>query len=826
MAKVCSIIGNVGTFCTGGRGVHGTASDHLAGAPVDGFVDANYHNQVAAEIKAIETALGAGLASIGDVRYRGAYSALTSYALHDMVTYGTGAWISVQSTNMGNMPTINSNYWVPIAGANPSPLTGVGALPPLLSQGSTVQYGTLSLSLPAVTYLSGGFPPYVWSIDTSPGAIATATNASNNGLILDPSTASYLTPTGLLAGTTLNSSTGVISGTLTGSTSGLFMVTATDQIGQQAKWMAYAPVYSNTSIAPCTKWPADNVWNQRVDGLPVDSSSDVYLSANRFRAYTTNGVTWIGLAAPHADFGTMNGIPMTAVSSSSTTTTVNIAPTGYGDESDFGVGATGCTSPPCASAVPLLSTAPVEGFSSPSYTLTTAYSAPLGATALTFTTSQDLTGYYLLCSTCAALAGARAAVLTSSGASVTFDQALLATLPAGSTLYAYVAQDAHVLSLNTATCQEYEMYSAFPYPTGQWTATSSAQFDLTSNTLWPSTYTSADASGLAIGPALVTYADVNPTGPGSASSGAITHALRMTMKSTSQTIYWPATHQAGHAIAQAIPMGARVRLKNTTAINTKIASLAASYPESAVLARALQRYGAIVTDNGQAGYVQGVPDARWIDGNLQNRINASSGTNTPILTVALSADSSGTTFTIPSTSTLSTGYFMVCQYGCSGLTTTDSKALPFGVKITVTDGTHFTTSQTPNATIPSGTTVSFYNPVAATNSTRAFTLLDMEVVDESALMVSATSGATKPVVYSFLPDAVHAQEYSMPLATGGLPPYTCSITSGSLPTGLTLTSSTCTVAGTVASATSATFGVSVTDSNSLNATGSLTLTVE
>ena len=104
-------------------------------------------------------------------------------------------------------------------------------------------------------------------------------------------------------------------------------------------------------------------------------------------------------------------------------------------------------------------------------------------------------------------------------------------------------------------------------------------------------------------------------------------------------------------------------------------------------------------------------------------------------------------------------------------------------------------------------------------------MMDFEIVDESGLMVSSTSGATKPVVFPSLPAAVHAVAYSMPLGSGGLPPYTCTI-GGTLPTGITLTSSTCTIAGTTASTGSFSLGtVSITDSNSLNATGSLSLTV-
>lgn len=57
--KICSITTNTLNVCSGGRAVHGTAVAHSFSANVDGFLDANYFNQSFAEIKAVETFLGA-----------------------------------------------------------------------------------------------------------------------------------------------------------------------------------------------------------------------------------------------------------------------------------------------------------------------------------------------------------------------------------------------------------------------------------------------------------------------------------------------------------------------------------------------------------------------------------------------------------------------------------------------------------------------------------------------------------------------------------------------------------------------------------------------
>ncbi|MEA2221431.1 MAG: hypothetical protein QOJ35_4057, partial [Solirubrobacteraceae bacterium] len=57
------------------------------------------------------------------------------------------------------------------------------------------------------------------------------------------------------------------------------------------------------------------------------------------------------------------------------------------------------------------------------------------------------------------------------------------------------------------------------------------------------------------------------------------------------------------------PMGLRVRLKRAT-------SLAGLGPQARVVARALQRYGAILADNGSPWFLGGAPDRRWDNDDL------------------------------------------------------------------------------------------------------------------------------------------------------------------------------------------------------------------
>lgn len=62
---VCSVTSNTLNVCTGGRGFAGTiAASHVSGATVRGHITAWHHNQVAAEIKAVQSQLGANLANV------------------------------------------------------------------------------------------------------------------------------------------------------------------------------------------------------------------------------------------------------------------------------------------------------------------------------------------------------------------------------------------------------------------------------------------------------------------------------------------------------------------------------------------------------------------------------------------------------------------------------------------------------------------------------------------------------------------------------------------------------------------------------------------
>jgi hypothetical protein len=156
--------------------------------------------------------------------------------------------------------------------------------------------------------------------------------------------------------------------------------------------------------------------------------------------------------------------------------------------------------------------------------------------------------------------------------------------------------------VDPATCTDYELYDAHRNADGSWSAGSGAVFDLRSDALRPSGWTSADAAGLPILAGLARYDE--------AATGTIDHALRITVPKSRDSFVWPARHDAGDSGASLPPMGLRLRLK----AGVDISHLP---PQARAVAQALKTYGAIVADNGSAWYVSGAPDDRWNNDQLQ-----------------------------------------------------------------------------------------------------------------------------------------------------------------------------------------------------------------
>src|ERR1017187_4402649 len=163
--------------------------------------------------------------------------------------------------------------------------------------------------------------------------------------------------------------------------------------------------------------------------------------------------------------------------------------------------------------------------------------------------------------------------------------------------------DRHALAIDTTNCILYELYSAYPQA-ASWIAGSGAIFNLLSNALRPSGWTSTDAAGLPVFPGLVRYDEV--------AAGEIPHAIRFTVPQTQRAFVWPARHYASSLTGtQYPPMGARFRLRAGFDISTFSGA-------NQVILKALKKYGMMLADNGSAWYISGTPDARWDNDDLHN----------------------------------------------------------------------------------------------------------------------------------------------------------------------------------------------------------------
>jgi hypothetical protein len=166
--------------------------------------------------------------------------------------------------------------------------------------------------------------------------------------------------------------------------------------------------------------------------------------------------------------------------------------------------------------------------------------------------------------------------------------------------------DRHVIVIDRDKWKLYELFAAYPQGSGAnrtWKAGSGAIFDLTTDTVRPAGWTSADAAGLPIFPGLARYDEI-------VERKELTHALRFTCVRSRHAYVPPARHFASpHQDENLPPMGMRVRLKSTFDIG--------GFPSTAqVILKGLKKYGMILADNGSNWFVSGAPDSRWSDDEL------------------------------------------------------------------------------------------------------------------------------------------------------------------------------------------------------------------
>ena len=155
--------------------------------------------------------------------------------------------------------------------------------------------------------------------------------------------------------------------------------------------------------------------------------------------------------------------------------------------------------------------------------------------------------------------------------------------------------DRHCLVVDPVKAMLYEFFVIRKTDEG-WQAACEASFDLKSNQLRPDGWTSADAAGLPIFPAVVRYDECE--------RGMVEHAMRVTFSRTRREYAYPATHFASRSDDPNLPgMGYRLRLKrdfDTTGFA----------PHVQAILKGMKKYGMFVADNGMNWLISIAPDTR------------------------------------------------------------------------------------------------------------------------------------------------------------------------------------------------------------------------
>jgi hypothetical protein len=155
--------------------------------------------------------------------------------------------------------------------------------------------------------------------------------------------------------------------------------------------------------------------------------------------------------------------------------------------------------------------------------------------------------------------------------------------------------DRHALVVDPVNRLLYEFYQMRRTDRG-WQATQASIFDLKTNKMRPETWTSADAAGLPIFPAVVRYDELK--------RGLVEHATRVTVVKTRRAYVYPARHFASRRTDVNLPrMGERIRLRKDYDISGFSAEVQA-------ILKGLKKYGMFVADNGIDWAISVAPDPR------------------------------------------------------------------------------------------------------------------------------------------------------------------------------------------------------------------------
>jgi hypothetical protein len=155
--------------------------------------------------------------------------------------------------------------------------------------------------------------------------------------------------------------------------------------------------------------------------------------------------------------------------------------------------------------------------------------------------------------------------------------------------------DRHGLVVDPTNRMLYEFYQLRKTDSG-WQAAQASIFDLKTDALRPEGWTSTDAAGLPIFPAVVRYDELQ--------RGTVEHAMRVTVVKTRRAYTYPARHIASTRTDDNLPrMGERIRLRT----NFDVSGFSA---EVQAILNGLKKYGMFVADNGLDWSISVAPDPR------------------------------------------------------------------------------------------------------------------------------------------------------------------------------------------------------------------------
>ena len=158
--------------------------------------------------------------------------------------------------------------------------------------------------------------------------------------------------------------------------------------------------------------------------------------------------------------------------------------------------------------------------------------------------------------------------------------------------------DRHAIVVDPVNRMLYEFF-VFGKTADGWAADQASTFDLKTNKLRPLGWTSSDAAGLPIFPAVVRHDEIQ--------RGIVEHAMRVTVRKSRRVFVAPATHYASpHENPEYPRMGERIRLKAEYDIS-------GFSPDAQAILKGLKKYGMFVADNGIDWAISVAPDPRIPD---------------------------------------------------------------------------------------------------------------------------------------------------------------------------------------------------------------------